>query len=158
MTDQDIAWLSIEALAARIRAREVLATEVAQSMLRRIERIDPGLHAYARTTPDLALAQAREADARLARGDALGPLHGVPIAVKDLCWTAGIPTAAGTTIIAISSHRWTAPSCAVCARRARCCWACSWSPATCAKTCWCGPGGHSRTAPTGIPGARRFPD
>ncbi len=98
MTEQDIAWLSLEALAGQIRARKVSATEVTQAMLRRIGQIDPGLHAYARTTPDLAFAQAREADARQARGDALGPLHGVPIAVKDLCWTAGIPTAAGTTI------------------------------------------------------------
>lgn len=98
MTDQEIAWLSIEDTAAQIRARHLSATEVAQSMLSRIERIDPGLHAYARTTPELALAQAREADARQARGDELGPLHGVPIAVKDLCWTAGIPTAAGTTV------------------------------------------------------------
>jgi amidase len=67
-------------------------------MLRRIEQIDPRLHAYARTTPERALAQAADADARLARGDSVGPLHGVPIAVKDLCWTAGIPTAAGTMV------------------------------------------------------------
>jgi amidase len=124
MTDQEIAWLSIEDTAAQIRARHLSATEVAQSMLRRIERIDPGLHAYARTTPELALAQAREADARQARGDDLGPLHGVPIAVKDLCWTAGIATAAGTTVHrSISCRRSMAPLCAACARRARCCWA-----------------------------------
>jgi amidase len=98
MTDQEIAWLSIEETAARIRARRVSAVEVAQAMLRRIEQVDPVLHAYVRTTPDLALAQARDADARQARGGALGLLHGVPIAVKDLCWTQGVPTAAGTTI------------------------------------------------------------
>ncbi len=98
MTDREIAWLSIEALASRIRTRELSATEVAQAMLRRIGRIDPGLRAYARTTPELALAQARDADTRLARGEPVGALHGVPIAVKDLCWTAGIPTAAGSTI------------------------------------------------------------
>ena len=98
MTNQDIAWLGIEALAQMIRTRKLSATEVAQAMLRRIEQIDPGLHAYARTTPELALAQAADADARLARGESTGPLHGVPIAVKDLCWTAGIPTAAGTMV------------------------------------------------------------
>jgi amidase len=98
MTNQDIAWLGIEALAQLIRTRKLSATEVAQAMLRRIEQIDPGLHAYARTTPELALAQAGDADARLARGESTGPLHGVPIAVKDLCWTAGIPTAAGTMV------------------------------------------------------------
>jgi amidase len=98
MTNQDIAWLGIEPLAQLIRVRKLSATEVAQAMLRRIEQIDPGLRAYARTTPELALAQAADADARLARGESTGPLHGVPIAVKDLCWTAGIPTAAGTMI------------------------------------------------------------
>jgi len=98
MSDADIAWLGIEALAQLIRQRTVSATEVTQAMLRRIEQIDPGLHAYARTTPELALAQAGAADARLARGESLGPLHGVPVAVKDLCWTAGIPTAAGTAV------------------------------------------------------------
>lgn len=98
MTDQDIAWLGIEALARQIRAGRLSATEVAQAMLQRIGRIDPGLRAYVRTTPELALAQARDADARLARGEPVGLLHGVPIAVKDLCWTAGVPTAAGTTI------------------------------------------------------------
>jgi amidase len=98
MTDQHIAWLGIQELTQLIRAGEISATEVTQAMLRRIEQIDPRLHAYARTTPELALTQAAEADARLARGEPVGPLHGVPIAVKDLCWTAGIPTAAGTTI------------------------------------------------------------
>jgi amidase len=89
MTNHDIAWLGIEALAQLIRTRKLSATEVAQAMLRRIEQIDPGLHAYARTTPELALAQAADADARLARGESTGPLHGVPIAVKDLCWAKG---------------------------------------------------------------------
>jgi amidase len=98
MIDHDIARLGMEPLGKLIKEREVSASEVAQAMLRRIEQIDSRLHAYARTTPELALAQAADADARLARGEWSGPLHGVPIAVKDLCWTAGIPTAAGTTI------------------------------------------------------------
>ena len=98
MTDDDLAWLDLGALAARVRARELSATEVAQAMLRRIARLDPGLRAFALTTPELALAQAREVDARLARGEPAGPLAGVPVAVKDLCWTRGVPTAAGTTV------------------------------------------------------------
>jgi amidase len=97
-TDQDIAWMSIETLSTLIRSRRISSAEATDAMLRRIARLDPGLHAYARTTPELAMNQAREADARLARGEPLGALHGVPIAVKDLCWTAGIPTAAGSTI------------------------------------------------------------
>ncbi|RPH44775.1 MAG: amidase [Burkholderiales bacterium] len=98
MTDDDIGWLDMGELARRIRAREVSATEVAQAMLRRIERHDPTLRAYALVTPELALGQARDADAALARGEATGPLHGVPIAVKDLCWTRGVRTAAGTVV------------------------------------------------------------
>ena len=97
-TDQDIAWMSIETLSTLIRSRQISSVEATDAMLRRIARLDPGLHAYARTTPELAMSQAREADARLARGEPLGALHGVPIAVKDLCWTAGIATAAGSTI------------------------------------------------------------
>ncbi|MCX7228545.1 MAG: hypothetical protein NTW15_05950, partial [Burkholderiales bacterium] len=68
MTDDDIAWLEMGEIARRIHARELSATEVAQAMLRRIGRLDPGLHAYALVTPELALAQAREADAVLAVG------------------------------------------------------------------------------------------
>jgi amidase len=100
MTDDDLAWLDLGALADRIRSRELSAVEVARAMLRRIERLDPALRAYARTTPELALEQASEVDARLARGEDVGALAGVPVAVKDLCWTRGVPTAAGTTVFA----------------------------------------------------------
>lgn len=93
--DDDIAWLGLDGLARGIRSRRFSSVEVTQALLQRIDRLDPALHAYVRTTPELALAQARAADAALARGDAVGPLHGVPVAVKDLCWTAGIPTMAG---------------------------------------------------------------
>ncbi len=98
MTDDDLAWLDLSALATRIRSRDLSATEAARAMLRRIERLDPVLRAYARTTPELALAQAADVDARLARGEPVGALAGVPVAVKDLCWTRGVPTAAGTTV------------------------------------------------------------
>ena len=95
MTDDDIAWLDLSTVARLIRQQVLSAEQVTQVQLRRIERLDPVLHAYARSTPELALTQARAADQRQAQGQVLGPLHGVPIAVKDLCWTAGIPTAAG---------------------------------------------------------------
>ncbi len=98
MNHDDIAWLGMHQIAHLIRERKLSATEVAQAFLRRIERLDPGFGSFVRATPELALTQAREADASLARGDAVGPLHGVPIAVKDLCWTAGVPTTAGMTL------------------------------------------------------------
>ena len=98
MTDEEIAWLDLGTVARLIRERVLSSEQVTQAQLRRIERLDPTIHAYAYVTSELALTQARAADQRQAQGQALGPLHGVPIAVKDLCWTAGIPTAAGMQI------------------------------------------------------------
>ena len=98
MTDDEIAWLDLSTVARLIREQMLSAEQVTQAQLRRIERLDTQLHAYACVTSELALTQARAADQRQAQGQALGPLHGVPIAVKDLCWTAGIPTAAGMQI------------------------------------------------------------
>ena len=98
MTDEEIAWLDLGTVARLIRERVLTSEQVTQAQLRRIERLNPQLHAYACVTSELALTQARAADKRQAQGQALGPLHGVPIAVKDLCWTAGIPTAAGMQI------------------------------------------------------------
>ena len=98
MTDDEIAWLDLSTVARLIRERVLSAEQVTLAQLRRIDRLDPVLHAYACVTAKLALTQARAADQRQAQGQPLGPLHGVPIAVKDLCWTAGIPTAAGMQI------------------------------------------------------------
>ncbi|HEX7437417.1 MAG TPA: amidase, partial [Caldimonas sp.] len=66
-----------------------------REMLRRIERLDPDLKSYARVTPELALEQARAAEQMIGRRQILAQLHGVPIAVKDLCFTKGVVTAAG---------------------------------------------------------------
>lgn len=81
-----------------IAARKLSSVELTAAMLERIAALDPALHAYATVTADQALAQAKAADAELAGGRARGPLHGVPIAVKDLCYTKGIPTGAGMAI------------------------------------------------------------
>lgn len=63
--------------------------------MERIQKLEPSLHAFAHVRADEALAEARAADARAKRGERLGPLHGVPLAVKDLCAMAGTPTRAG---------------------------------------------------------------
>ncbi len=96
MTELHYATL-LEAAAA-IRAREVSPVELTRAMLDRIARLDPALHAYATVTPALALAQAERAETEIMTGQYRGPLHGVPIAVKDLCDTAGIVTASGMPI------------------------------------------------------------
>lgn len=81
-----------------IAAGKISSSELTTSMLDRIGRLDPTLHAFATLTADLALERARAADAEIVAGRARGPLHGVPIAVKDLCYTKAIPTGAGMVI------------------------------------------------------------
>lgn len=91
----DICYLGLLQLGARIRNGVVSSAEATQAALKRIDALDSRLKSYALVTPELALDQARHADAEIRRGETRGPLHGVPVAVKDLCWTKGIPTAAG---------------------------------------------------------------
>ena len=86
--------------ASAIRSRKVSPVELTRSILDRIAKLDPSLLSYATVTPELALTQAAAAEAEIAAGNYRGPLHGVPIAVKDICNTAGVVTAAGMTIYA----------------------------------------------------------
>jgi amidase len=96
-------YMSLATAAAHLRTRQVSAVELTQAILTRIEELDPKLRAYAEVTPERALAQARDADNQIAKGRYHGPLHGIPIAVKDVFFTRGIRTAAGMTIY--SDHR-----------------------------------------------------
>ncbi len=98
MPTDDIHYLELTELTRRIQARELSALEATEAELARIEGLDKTLHSYVLVLPERARAQARQADAAIAAGDIKGPLHGAPIAVKDLCWMRGVPTAAGTTI------------------------------------------------------------
>ncbi|HEY2560295.1 MAG TPA: amidase [Caldimonas sp.] len=91
----DVHYLSIEELSRLLAARKLSPVELTEEMLHRIERVDPALKSYALVTRDLALAQARAAEQMIGRRQVLSQLHGVPVAVKDLCWTEGIATAAG---------------------------------------------------------------
>jgi amidase len=90
--------LEIAELAPLLAARKLSPVELTRALLARIELLDPVLKSYARVTPELALEQAREAERMLGRRQVLSQLHGVPVAVKDLCWTRGVPTAAGMPI------------------------------------------------------------
>ena len=94
----ELHYLELVDLAARIHSKEVSPVEVTRAQLERIEAIDGQLRSFALVLAEQALAQARQAEAEITRGDIRGPLHGVPVAVKDLCWTKGIPTAAGMAI------------------------------------------------------------
>lgn len=94
----DLHFLELTELSRRIHAGEVSPVEAARAQLARIEALDGALHSYAYVMAEAALVQARIAEDEIVRGEVRGPLHGVPIAVKDLCWTHGIPTAAGMSI------------------------------------------------------------
>ena len=94
----DLHYLELPELARLIQARELSPVEATAAQLARIESLDRQLRSYAYVMADAAMAQARTAEAEITRGEIRGLLHGVPIAVKDLCWTKGVPTAAGMTI------------------------------------------------------------
>ncbi len=93
--DADIAFAPVRHLAAWIAARQLSSVRLTQIYLERIGRIGPAVNAYATVTTDLALSQAAKADALLAAGTWLGPLHGMPYAAKDIIDTAGITTGWG---------------------------------------------------------------
>ena len=94
----DLHYLELMELAARIRAREISPVSVTRAQLDRIASLNGMLGSYALVMADVAMAQAKEAETEIAKGRYRGPLHGIPIAVKDLCWTKDCPTAAGMAI------------------------------------------------------------
>jgi len=94
----ELHYLELTELARRIHAGDVSPVEATTDQLARIEMLDGRLRSYAHLMAEVALSQARSAEAEIMRGEIRGPLHGVPIAVKDLCWMQGVPTAAGMTI------------------------------------------------------------
>jgi amidase len=96
--DSDLAYLEAHELADLIRTREVSSLEATQVQLARIEATDPSIRSFALVMADMALKDAQEADVEIAVGRHRGPLHGVPIGIKDLCWTADVPTAAGMAV------------------------------------------------------------
>jgi amidase len=88
-------FASASSLAAALRARQISAAELLDLQLRRIARFNPVLNAIAIPTEEEARGRAAAADRAAARGDWLGPLHGLPITIKDCIDTVGVPTTAG---------------------------------------------------------------
>jgi aspartyl-tRNA(Asn)/glutamyl-tRNA(Gln) amidotransferase subunit A len=89
----------IHELHRRRAAKEISTEEIARAVLERIERVEPRVKAYITLTPERVLDAARAADARLAKGEALPPIAGMPIAIKDVFTTAGIRTTCGSRIL-----------------------------------------------------------
>jgi aspartyl-tRNA(Asn)/glutamyl-tRNA(Gln) amidotransferase subunit A len=96
----DLAYTSASELAGLIAQRKVSPVEVADAVLERIERTQPALNAFITVCGEEARAAAKDAEAAVMRGDGLGPLHGVPFAVKDLVNTAGVRTTFGSVALA----------------------------------------------------------
>jgi len=88
----DISWMSARELRRRVAARDLSAVEVIESTLSRIEALDATLCSFITVAGERALDAAARADAAVSRGDDLGPLHGVPVALKDEAWTADMPS------------------------------------------------------------------
>ncbi len=95
MNGPDLHYRSLAGVASDIASGALSSEEVTRHTIERIRRLEPRLHAFAHLRADEALNEAKAADARKAGGGKLGPLHGVPLAVKDLCAMAGTPTRAG---------------------------------------------------------------
>ena len=96
--DTDLSFASATELVRLIAAREVSVVELTELFYRRIDELNPRLNAYLALCPDQALAQARAAQEAVQRGDGLGPLHGIPISIKDLELTQGVTTTMGSRV------------------------------------------------------------
>ncbi len=102
-------------LAALVAGREVSAREVALAHLERVQAVDPAVHAFLTLEPEATLAAAAQVDDRLAAGEELGPLAGVPVAVKDVLATAQLRTTCGSRLL----EGWLPPYDATVVRRLR---------------------------------------
>jgi aspartyl-tRNA(Asn)/glutamyl-tRNA(Gln) amidotransferase subunit A len=96
----DLVSLTIREAGTLAARRSVSSLDLVEATLRRIEETEPLIHAYARVFPEEARRAAQQADRELARGRWRGPLHGIPVGVKDLCYTRDAPTEAGSRVLA----------------------------------------------------------
>jgi amidase len=95
----DLHYLSLLDVSERIRRRDLSSVEVVSALVARIAAFEPRLNGFLRVMGETALADAMRADAELGRGQWRGPMHGIPIGIKDLIDVAGVPTTSGTEIM-----------------------------------------------------------
>jgi Asp-tRNA(Asn)/Glu-tRNA(Gln) amidotransferase A subunit family amidase len=94
----EFAWMPATEIAAAVRSKRLSPVEVTSALLDRIDALNPALNAYVLVTRDLAMKQAKAAEDAVMRGDDLGPIHGVPVSIKDLFDVAGLPTTKGSLV------------------------------------------------------------
>ena len=92
-------WMSVAEIAAAYAAKTLSPVELVQSLFARIEQLDPQLNAFILPDKDAALAAARSAEQEIAAGHSRGPLHGVPVGIKDIIDVAGLPTTCHSKIL-----------------------------------------------------------
>ena len=100
MPDTDLAYLPAATLRSMIARKEISSVELTTLYLDRIDALDSQLNSYLTVTSDRALETAAAADQAVHRGDDLGPLHGLPISIKDLEMTEGVRTTSGSLVYA----------------------------------------------------------
>ncbi len=100
MKPQEMAGLTVAQAGRLIRRGELSPLELVRACLERIQALEPHLNAFITVMEEEALASARRLEEEAARGEVRGPLHGIPVGVKDLFFTAGVPTTAGSPLMA----------------------------------------------------------
>ena len=98
MNKEDICFMSATEMLEKIKTQELTSAEITETIIERIEKVNPSINAYCTTTFDLARGMAKSADNAVKRGDKLGIIHGIPTSIKDLMQTKGIKTTFGSKL------------------------------------------------------------
>ncbi|MEE8517938.1 MAG: amidase, partial [Dehalococcoidia bacterium] len=98
MADQALTELTVADLSKRIASKELSPVDVVEAFIERTEATESKLNAWITRLPDQARAAAKQAESEITAGNYKGPLHGVPIGLKDLFWTKGVRTTSGSVI------------------------------------------------------------
>lgn len=96
---EELAWLDLAEASRLVQTREISPVELTRVCLSRIEKLNPILKAFITVTAESALQEARQAESEISKGNWKGPLHGIPLAVKDLLETAGVTTTAASAVL-----------------------------------------------------------
>jgi len=95
----ELPLIDLSDVSRAVQKKEVSPVELTEACLARIEKLNPSLNAFITVTGTAALEDARKAEAEITRGEWKGPLHGIPLAVKDLVETAGVKTTAASAVL-----------------------------------------------------------